>query len=90
MTTAAVAGSRADAQFAVLEQTYPGWHITRFTRSDGTFGGWWATRRVSLLPSHRSAGLVPSIARWDALSLSSELAAQDALGQRIGYTVASP
>ncbi|MFC4584909.1 hypothetical protein [Sphaerisporangium corydalis] len=74
----------------MLRRTYPAWRIARFTCSDGSFGGWWATRRVPLLPSHRCAGLVTTIARWDAVNLASELTAQLDLGERIGYTVARP
>lgn len=75
----------AEQQLAALASTYPAWRIRRVTREDGTFGGWWATRHVALTDAERAAGLVPSIARADAVSLSMELAVQDEIAHQTGY-----
>jgi hypothetical protein len=71
-----------EQQLAVLNQTYPAWRITRVRRSDGTPGGWWATRHKALTDDQRAAGLVPSIARGDAVALVMELAVQDEIAHQ--------
>ncbi len=76
-----------EQQLAVLGQTYPAWRITRVRRPDGTPGGWWATRYTPLTQAQRAAGLVPSIARGDAIALVMELAVQDEIAHQNGYTV---
>jgi hypothetical protein len=68
--------TREDRQLAVLAQTYPAWRIVRAS------GGWWANRLRPLTAAQRTAGLVPSIARADAVALSSALSAQDGIAQR--------
>ncbi|MCW2876166.1 MAG: hypothetical protein JWQ95_266 [Sphaerisporangium sp.] len=79
--------ARRDRQLAVLTQTYPAWRISRMTNTQGRFGGWWATRYAPLTEDQRAAGLVPSIARWDALTLSMELAVQDEAAHRTRYSI---
>ncbi|MEV7966307.1 hypothetical protein AB0O34_10030 [Sphaerisporangium sp. NPDC088356] len=74
--------ARRAHQLAVLTQTYPAWRISRVTNSRGRFGGWWATRHRPLTDEQRAAGLVPSIARGDAVALGMELAVQDEIAHR--------
>lgn len=76
----------AARQIETLSQTYPAWQIRRVVRSDGAPGGWWATRYASLTPGQRAAGLVPSIARRDVLTLMMELAVQDEIAHQGGYS----
>jgi hypothetical protein len=76
-----------EEQLAVLNQTYPAWRITRPLRGDGTSMGWWAFRRRPLTRGQRAAGLVPSIARRDVVSLVMELAVQDEIAHQTGYAV---
>ncbi len=75
-----------EQQLAALNQTYPAWRITRVKRADGTPGGWWATRHRPLTDDQRAAGLVPSIARGDAVALVMELAVQDEIAHQTGYS----
>ncbi|MEV7966601.1 hypothetical protein AB0O34_11545 [Sphaerisporangium sp. NPDC088356] len=77
-------------QLAVLNQDNPAWRVTRPLRADGTSMGWWAFRYVPLTPSQRCAGLVPSIARGDVVALAMELAAQDDIAHRVGYSTGRP
>lgn len=75
-------GTLADQRIAALSQDYPAWQI----RHVNLLGpGWWATRRRPLTRGQRAAGLVPSIARWDLVSLTMELAVQDEIAHRSGY-----
>ncbi|MFG1873208.1 hypothetical protein ACGFIV_00030 [Sphaerisporangium sp. NPDC049003] len=74
-------------QLTVLGQTYPAWQIRRIMWPDGTPGGWWATRYAALTPAQRAAGLIPSIARRDAIGLMMELAVQDEIAHQNRYAV---
>ncbi|MCW2880965.1 MAG: hypothetical protein JWQ95_5065 [Sphaerisporangium sp.] len=74
-----------DQQLAVLRRTYPAWQIRRIIWPDGTPGGWRATRYATLTPAQRAAGLIPSIARRDAVALVMELAVQDEIAHQTGY-----
>ncbi|MFC4586929.1 hypothetical protein ACFO8L_12635 [Sphaerisporangium corydalis] len=78
-----------ELQLVALNQTYPAWRITRVRRVDGTPGGWWATRYVSLSDAERAAGLVPSFARGDVVALVMQLAVQDEIAHQIRYATGS-
>ncbi len=90
MTVPAEQETRVERQLALLNQDNPAWRITRPVRADGTSMGWWAFRRRPLTTSARAVGLVPSIARGDVVALAMELAAQDEIAHRSGYTLGEP
>ncbi|MFC7382515.1 DUF397 domain-containing protein [Sphaerisporangium rhizosphaerae] len=73
-----------ERQIAVLEQTYPAWRIRRVFRTDGTPGGWYATRLSPPTHAQRCAGLLPGLARPDAMSLVTALAVQDEIAHQNG------
>jgi hypothetical protein len=79
--------ARRERQLAVLTQTYPAWRIARVRNTQGRFGGWWATRQTPLTDAQRASGLVPSIARGDAVALAMELAVQDEIAHRTRYSI---
>ncbi|MFD8529392.1 hypothetical protein ACFV0L_18430 [Streptosporangium canum] len=63
---------RQDRQLAVLQQTYPGWHITH----DPLLGHWAAIRRAPLTSREKEGGVKYTITHPAPEALSSALACQ--------------
>lgn len=68
-------------QLYALEVTHPAWRIT--IRPHGPVR-WWATRYVPPTLAQISAGMVATVARHTGEALSSALAHQDEIAQRVG------
>lgn len=62
--------TREERLLAVIEQTYPAYRVVRMV------GGYLATRHRPPTAEERALGIIGSIGRPDALSLSSALSAQ--------------
>lgn len=77
-------------QLAALDRSYPAWRVSRPVRSDGVPGGWWAVRKEPLTQEQRAAGLVPSIARRNAVDLVMELAVQDDIACQLEQAAREP
>ncbi|MFC6079783.1 hypothetical protein [Sphaerisporangium aureirubrum] len=65
-----------DQQVAALHQRYPAWEVTRLMTREGAPSGWLARRRSPLTHSQRTIGLLPELARDDAVDLVIALAVQ--------------
>jgi hypothetical protein len=74
-----------EQKIAALAQTYPAWQIRFVGSTIAGPMGWWAMRHAPLTEAQRAAGLVPSIARGDIVSLVMELDVQDQIAHRTGY-----
>jgi hypothetical protein len=75
-----------DEKIAALAQDYPAWEIRYVGSTLAGALGWWAMRHAPLTEAQRAAGLVPSIARGDVVSLVSELAVQDDIARQADVT----